>query len=65
MPVKVTASLAAAGPIAIVNATAEYPDNSKAAIIAKVVLSDEGMNIDSVTCPGDKGNLPRVDLLQR
>lgn len=56
-PTNVTASLVSTGPVATVKALATYPDHTTAAITAKVVLSDK-LAIDSITCPGDKGNLP-------
>ena len=58
MPIKVTAALVATGPVATVKAVAEYPDHSKGNIVARVVFDDRGLNIDAVTCPGTKGNLP-------
>jgi hypothetical protein len=64
MPTKVNASLVSTGPVAIVNADLEYPDNTKATIVAKVVLDDEGVSIDSITCPGNKGNLQPERTLQ-
>ena len=57
MPIKVTAALVSTGPVATVKAIAEYPDRSKANIVARVVIDDQGLNIDSITCPGAKGNL--------
>jgi hypothetical protein len=57
MPQKVTASLVATGPVATVNAVAEYPDDTKSTIIATVVLHD-ALQIDTITCPGAKGHLP-------
>jgi hypothetical protein len=57
MPTKVTASLVSTGPMAIVNAVAAFPDGSTAIIKATVVLTDK-LAIDSITCPGEKGNLP-------
>jgi len=56
-PTSVTASLVSTGPVATVKALATYPDHTTAIITAKVVLSDK-LAIDSITCPGDKGNLP-------
>ena len=57
MPTKVTVALVSTGPVATVNAVAEYSDNSKENIVARVVLDDQGLNIDSITCPAAKGNL--------
>jgi hypothetical protein len=45
------------GAEAVIDAAAFYPDNTKQIIRVHVVLGDEGMKIDSVKCPGDKGNL--------
>lgn len=56
VPVEVTASLVSTGPVAVVNALAKYTDGTKSNIVVRVVLND-GMEIDSITCPGDKGNL--------
>ena len=58
MPIKVTTALVSAGPVATVNAITEYSDNSKENIVARVVLDNQGLKIDSITCPGAKGNLP-------
>ena len=58
MPAKVTTTLDSTGPVATVNAIAQYPDNSKENIVARVVLDDRGLNIDSIACPGVQGNLP-------
>ena len=58
MPTKTDVSLSSTGPVAHVNVVASYPDKSIQTIKATVVLNDEGMDIDSITCPGDKGNLP-------
>jgi len=57
-PIKVTAALVSTGPVTTVKAIAEYPDNSKENIVARVVIDDKGLNIDSITCPAAKGNLP-------
>lgn len=56
-PTSVTASLVSTGPVATVNALATYPDHTTANITVKVTLTDR-LNIDSVTCPDTKGNLP-------
>ncbi len=57
MPIKVTALLVSTGPVATVSAVAEYPDGTKSTIVTTVVLNG-ALQIDSITCPGDKGNLP-------
>lgn len=58
MPTKVTANLVSTGPVATVKASLEYPDKTNTTVTARVVLDDEGLQIDSLTCPGAKGNLP-------
>lgn len=58
MPTSVTATSVKPGPGAVVNAEAKYPDGSTANIVATLVLNVEGFRIDSITCPGAKGNLP-------
>lgn len=58
-PTNVTATLVSTGPVATVKALATYPDHSTATITAKVTLTD-ALKIDSITCPGTKGNLPPV-----
>lgn len=57
VPINVTASLISTGPVATVKALATYPDHTTATIVAKVVLTD-ALKVDSITCPGAKGNLP-------
>lgn len=56
-PTKVVASLVSTGPVAHVKATASYANGATADILTTVVLNDNGIQIDSITCPGDKGNL--------
>lgn len=58
MPTSVTATSVQPGASAVVNAEAKYPDGSTANIVATLVLNNEGFRIDSITCPGAKGNLP-------
>jgi hypothetical protein len=58
MPVAITISRARSGPAGTVEVTAEYPDGSTATLTASVVIGNDGLKVDSVTCPGDKGNLP-------
>jgi hypothetical protein len=58
LPASIDASIASTGPVANVNVYATYPDGSKATITATVVLNNEGMQVDTITCPGDKGHLP-------
>lgn len=60
VPTAVTASLVSTGPIARVKAVATYPDNTTATIMLRVVLDDK-LSIDSMTCPGAKGNLPPAE----
>ena len=57
LPIKVTAALVSAGPVATVNAIAEYTNNTKDNIVARIVLDDQGIKIDSIACSGNKGNL--------
>ena len=57
MPTTVTTSLISTGPVANINAFAVYPDKTKATIKARVVLNENGLKIDSIACPDDKGNL--------
>jgi len=57
MPSKVTTSLVSTGPVANVNAIEDFSDGTKLTIKATVVLNDK-LAIDSITCPGAKGNLP-------
>ena len=61
LPVSVTTSLLSTGPTAVIGVRAEYPDNTSATIRVVAVLRSDGLKIDSVTCPGDKGNLPPAD----
>lgn len=56
MPTKVTTSLQSTGTAALVNVNASYPDGSQQKILARVVFGD-GIDVDSITCPGDKGSL--------
>ena len=58
VPTKLSHSLRSTGPVATINTSAEYEDGSTATIQSRVVLSDDGMDVDSVSCPGEKGNLP-------
>lgn len=57
MPTSVTATSVQPGAGAVVNAEAKYPDGSTANIDLTLVLNIEGFRIDSITCPGTKGNL--------
>jgi hypothetical protein len=57
MPASVTAMNVQPGAGAIVKAEAKYPDDSTANITLTLVLNSEGFRIDSITCPGVKGNL--------
>ena len=59
MPTELTTSLVSTGPVAYVNAVAKLPDSSSLTIKVTVVLSDK-LAIDSITCPGAKGDLPPV-----
>lgn len=58
LPIKVTTSLVSTGPTASINALADYPDNTSDTILVTAVLRSDGLKIDSVTCPDDKGGLP-------
>ncbi len=58
MPTTVAVKSVEAGPGAVVNAEAKYPDGSTTNIVLTAVLNTEGFRIDSITCPGTKGNLP-------
>jgi hypothetical protein len=57
MPTKVTTSLQSTGTAALVNVNASYPDGSQQKMLARVILGD-GVDIDSISCIGEKGNLP-------
>ena len=57
MPTSVTATDVKPGPGATVTAAAKYPDGTTANIGLTLILNNEGFGIDTVTCPGDKGNL--------
>ena len=57
MPNKITSRLDRTGPIALIKSIEEYADGSKQEIQNTVVLNNDGMEIDSVSCPGNKGNL--------
>lgn len=61
IPTSVIASLISTGPVATVEARATYPNHTTATITAKVTLTD-ALKIDSITCPGDKGNLPPASI---
>lgn len=58
MPTSVAVKSVEPGAGAVVNAEAKYPDGTTANIVLTAVLNTEGFRIDSITCPGDKGNLP-------
>jgi hypothetical protein len=60
VPTSVTATSVQPGAGAVVDAEAKYPDGSTANIVLTLVLNAEGFRIDSITCPGDKGNLPPI-----
>ncbi|HEX8182451.1 MAG TPA: hypothetical protein VF575_02505 [Candidatus Saccharimonadales bacterium] len=59
-PTDVSTSLASTGPVATVNVIPLSPDadGTTETITARVVLDEEGLSIDSITCPGNKANLP-------
>lgn len=61
MPTSVIATDVQSGAGAEVKAKATYPDGSTADIALTLVLNLEGFRIDTITCPGDKGNLPPAD----
>lgn len=49
------------GTVATVYADISYADHSTSIIKATVLINNDGIKIDSITCPGDKGNLtPQV-----
>jgi len=58
MPTSVTVTDVKPGAGATVKAKAIYADGSTAAIDVTLVINAEGFRIDTITCPGDKGNLP-------
>jgi hypothetical protein len=58
MPTSVVATKVQPGSGALVTAEATYPDGSTANINLTLVLNSEGFGIDTITCPGEKGNLP-------
>ncbi len=58
MPTSITAVPASTGTVANVDVNVDYPDGSTARIKTTVILNDDGMQVDSINCPGDKGNLP-------
>lgn len=57
MPTSVAVTDIQPGAGANVVAEAEYPNGSTANIGLTLVINAEGFKIDSITCPGDKGNL--------
>lgn len=57
-PVAVNISKTTPGTVATVYADLEYSDHSTSTVKATVVINNDGIKIDSITCPGDKGNLP-------
>jgi len=57
-PVGVTVTRAAPGTVATVYADLTYSDHSTSTIKATVLINNDGIKIDSITCPGSKGNLP-------
>ena len=58
MPTSITVASVVPGPGATVTARAKYPDGSTSDINVTLVINAEGFKIDSITCSGDKGNLP-------
>lgn len=57
MPISVTATNIQPGPGATAKAEAIYTDGSTAIIDVTLVINTEGFKMDTITCPGDKGNL--------
>jgi len=57
MPIKVSAVRAVSAAEATVNVVEEYADHSTNKLVATVVVNNEGLKIDSVTCSGNKGGL--------
>jgi hypothetical protein len=58
MPTSVTATSVKPGWGAEVTAQAKYPNGSTIDIVLTEVINIEGFKIDSITCPGDMGDLP-------
>lgn len=58
MPTSVVAQSIETGAGAAVIAEAKYPDGSTENIVITLVLNIDGFKIDTITCAGDKGNLP-------
>ena len=58
MPTSVVATDVRPGPGASVKAKAVYTDGTTSVIDVTLVQNTEGFKIDTITCPGDKGNLP-------
>lgn len=58
MPTSVTVADIQPGASATVTAKVVYPDGATENIDLTLVLNAEGFRIDTITCPGDKGNLP-------
>lgn len=57
MPISVTTTKIQPGPGAMAKAEATYSDGSTVNIDVTLVIGTEGFKIDTITCPGDKGNL--------
>jgi hypothetical protein len=57
-PTAVTVTRATPGTVATAYVELEYSDQSTSTIKATVLINNEGIRVDSITCPGDKGNLP-------
>lgn len=55
---KVTPVGGTSGPTSTVTTKLEYADNSSQLITSNVVLNNDGIKIDSITCPANKGGLP-------
>jgi len=56
-PVSVSASLISTGPVATVKVVEKYADHTTQTLTARVLVTT-ALRIDSITCPGAKGNLP-------
>jgi len=57
-PTRVTVASATPGTVATVLANLTYSDSSTSTLKSTVVINNDGIKIDSILCPGDKGNLP-------
>lgn len=56
-PSKISVRLISTGQVANLQAMAEYSNGSTETIDLRVILNEEGLVIDSITCSAQKGNL--------